>query len=169
MHGQQSSRSLGVKRLPKKPQVHDGHRINLDIMDRKDLQNISRVREKEAKILLENHCFLGAYYLLGYAVECAIKSCIAKKIRRYEFPNRQLANDVYTHDLNALIGHAGLRSALDAERAANNIFGINWNITKDWKESFRYETHMPETTVRDFFSGVISRRNGVLPWLRRRW
>jgi hypothetical protein len=138
-------------------------------MDRRDLQIISRVREKEAKVLLSNHCFLGAYYLLGYAVECAIKACIAKQIKRYEFPNRQLANDIYTHDLNSLIGHAGLRSALNAETTTTPTFGINWNLTKDWKETFRYETNIQEVTVRDFFEAVLSRPHGVLRWLRRRW
>jgi hypothetical protein len=47
-------------------------------MNRNDLQNLSRLREKEAKVLLDNGCFAGAYYLLGYAVECALKACIAK-------------------------------------------------------------------------------------------
>jgi len=33
--------------------------------------------------------FDGAYYLAGYAVECAIKACIAKGTRRYEFPDKR--------------------------------------------------------------------------------
>jgi hypothetical protein len=65
-------------------------------MNRNDLQTISKIREKEARILLRNQCALGAYYLLGYSVECAIKACISKQIRRYEFPDRKLANESYS-------------------------------------------------------------------------
>ena len=36
--------------------------------------------------------------LAGYAVECAIKACVAEKTERYDFPNKDLANQLYTHD-----------------------------------------------------------------------
>jgi len=39
-------------------------------MNRVDLQKLSRIRVKEAKVLLDNGYFNGAYYLLGYSVEC---------------------------------------------------------------------------------------------------
>jgi len=57
-------------------------------LDRKDLQELSRVRLKEATALMQAGFFDGAYYLAGYAVECAIKACIAKGTRRYEFPDK---------------------------------------------------------------------------------
>jgi hypothetical protein len=47
-------------------------------MNRNDFQKISRLRVKEAKALLDNGYPAGAYYLMGYAVECALKACIAK-------------------------------------------------------------------------------------------
>jgi hypothetical protein len=46
-------------------------------MNREQLQKLTKQRVKEAKILYENRCFDGAYYLLGYAVECGLKSCIS--------------------------------------------------------------------------------------------
>jgi HEPN domain-containing protein len=33
-------------------------------------------------VLLEAGLYAGAYYLAGYAVECALKACIAKKTAR---------------------------------------------------------------------------------------
>ena len=48
------------------------------LVDRKDLQELSKVRLKEATALLKLGLFDGAYYLAGYAVECALKACIAK-------------------------------------------------------------------------------------------
>lgn len=32
----------------------------------------------------------GAYYLSGYAVEWALKACIAKNVKRYDFPDRKM-------------------------------------------------------------------------------
>ena len=43
----------------------------------------------------------GAYYLAGYAVECAIKACIAKKTRKSEWPPKpEDVRKMYSHDLN---------------------------------------------------------------------
>ena len=50
-------------------------------MDRRELQSLSRVRAKEAKALLDAGLHEGAFYLAGYAVECALKACIAKTRR----------------------------------------------------------------------------------------
>jgi hypothetical protein len=50
-------------------------------MDRKDLQELSRVRLKEATALLQPGLFDGAYHLAGYAVEWG-----PGKIRPTAFP-----------------------------------------------------------------------------------
>ena len=34
-----------------------------------------------------------AYYMIGYCVECALKACIAKQIRRFDFPDKKLVLD----------------------------------------------------------------------------
>jgi len=39
-------------------------------VDRRDLQELSKVRLKEARALLDFGLYDGAYYLAGYAVEC---------------------------------------------------------------------------------------------------
>jgi len=39
--------------------------------------------------LLRLGLFDGAYYLAGYAVECALKACIAKGTQRFEFPDKR--------------------------------------------------------------------------------
>jgi hypothetical protein len=58
-------------------------------MNRADLQALADLRVKEATILLDANCFEGAYYLLGYAIECALKACIAKQIKQHDFPDLQ--------------------------------------------------------------------------------
>ena len=47
-------------------------------LKRRDLRELALLRLKEAQVLLANGCWSGAYYLAGYAVECALKACIAK-------------------------------------------------------------------------------------------
>ena len=138
-------------------------------MNRADLQEISNLRVEEARVLLQNGFYSGAYYLVGYAVECALKACIAKQIRRYDFPDRKLVNDSYTHDLERLLGVSGLKEELDSESAGNPVLEENWTIVKDWSEQSRYRSSIPENEARDLFSAVTARRNGVLSWLMRWW
>jgi len=45
----------------------------------------------------------GAYYLAGYAVECALKACIAKKTQRHEFPDKRRVDASHTHNLIQLL------------------------------------------------------------------
>ena len=72
-------------------------------MNRKDLQTLSDLRVKEARALFDQGLFDGAYYLLGYAMECALKSCIARQFRQYDFPDKKLVLDSYTHELEKLL------------------------------------------------------------------
>ena len=138
-------------------------------MNRGDLQDISRLRVREARVLLQNGYYSGAYYLVGYAVECALKACIAKQIRRYDFPDRKLVNDSYTHDLEKLLGVSGLKEELDSESAGNPTLQRYWTIAKEWSEQSRYNSDIPENEAGDLFLAVTARRNGVLSWLMRLW
>ena len=40
-------------------------------MNRPQFQNVTKLRVKEARVLLDAAQYAGAYYLIGYAVECA--------------------------------------------------------------------------------------------------
>jgi HEPN domain-containing protein len=138
-------------------------------MNRDDLQRISRLRVKEARVLFKNGYFSGAYYLLGYAVECALKACIAKQIKRYDFPDRKLINDSYSHELEKLLSVSGLKAELQEEIRSNPKLEVNWAIVKDWSVQSRYSTDISETTARDFYSAVTTRKDGVLSWLKKWW
>ena len=79
-------------------------------MNRRDLQNIALTRLKEVEVLLENRQYSGAYYLSGYVIECALKACIAKQTRKFDFPDKKTAIESYTHDLEKLVKVAKLDS-----------------------------------------------------------
>jgi HEPN domain-containing protein len=138
-------------------------------MNRTDFQRLARLRVKEAKTLLDNQCYEGAYYLLGYAVECAFKACIAKRIKRYEFPDKKLVNEIYTHDLSKLLSVSGLELEHREEIAANPNFESNWVIVKQWSEQARYLHGVSRSKARELYLAVVSNRGGVLPWLKKWW
>ena len=52
--------------------------------------------------MLQLGLFDGAYYLAGYAVECALKACIAKGTLRGEFPDKKRVDSSYSHNLREL-------------------------------------------------------------------
>jgi HEPN domain-containing protein len=56
-------------------------------MNRKDFQELSDRRIREAKILFDAGEYSGAYYLAGYSVECALKACFASGVKRFDFPD----------------------------------------------------------------------------------
>ena len=137
-------------------------------MNRTDFQKLTKLRLKEAKLLLDNKYYEGAFYLAGYAVECALKACVAKKTKRYEFPPKN-ADKLYTHDLQALVALTGLKPDLDAEMKRVKEFRKNWVAVKDWNESVRYETKIDEKRAHALYVAITAEPNGVLSWLKKYW
>ena len=138
-------------------------------MNRGGFQQISEIRRRDAATLLKARQYSGAYYLTGYAVECALKACVAKQVRRYDFPDRKLANEVFTHDLEKLMSLAGLAPELKKEMETNKHLELNWAVVTDWSESSRYEIGITEAQARDLYSACTARKDGVLNWIKRRW
>ena len=120
-------------------------------------------------MLLGSNRYEGAYYLLGYAVECALKARIAQRFMRHDIPEKKLVNEVYSHSLESLIKLAELQPELDAEKRRNTVFAANWEVVKGWSEQVRYDTQIPEQLARDFFRACMERRNGVITWLKKYW
>src|SRR4051812_43445859 len=133
-------------------------------MFRDDLKTLSRIRRREALVLLRGRHFAGAYYLSGLAVECALKACIAKESKQFEFPDKKHAIDCFTHDLTVLLKKAGLESDLALESTRSPAFGVNWATIKDWKVESRYEHAIAPLVSQSMYSAAVS-RNGVLQWL----
>jgi HEPN domain-containing protein len=132
------------------------------------LQALSRVRAKEAKALLDLDLYDGAYYLAGYAVECALKACIAKGTRRFEFPDKKRVDSSYTHDLELLMRLANLYEWHRERIKGDPEFKANWGTVEAWDEQSRYERHSREK-ARQLLDAVFNRRPGVLAWVRLYW
>jgi HEPN domain-containing protein len=99
-------------------------------VNREDLQAIARVRLREAIALLEAGLPDGAYYLAGYAVECALKACIAKRTKRYDFPDKTRVNSSYSHNLKELARVADLEGGLKDRSAKDEEFRKSWDAVQ---------------------------------------
>ncbi len=138
-------------------------------MNRFDLQKMAEERVADAAALLDAGRFQAAYYLCGYAVECAFKACIAKEVREFDFPDRKVVNDSYVHDLGKLLNVSGLVPAYQEEAGRSDRFVANWTIARDWSETSRYNSTITESEAKELFLAITDPTNGVLPWLKKYW
>jgi HEPN domain-containing protein len=135
-------------------------------VNRRDFQELAQVRLIEAKALLDaGHCD-GAYYLAGYAVECALKACISRLTLEGDFPDRRRVDDSYTHDFGRLVRAAALEEELSAAKLADQRFALNWSKVTDWNEGKRYE-RIEEAEATGLYEAISEQPSGVLRWLQR--
>jgi len=138
-------------------------------MNRSDFQRLSKARLQDAKALLNQRCYSGAYYLAGYAVECGLKACVAKQTKEFDFPPaRKTIDDIYTHDLEKLVKSAGLKGDLDEELRKDKNLELNWAVVKDWNEISRYEEHT-EQDAQSLYDAITEKKHGVSEWISRFW
>lgn len=139
-------------------------------MNRTDLHELADLRIAEAVALLSLPVPMpdGAYYLAGYAIECALKACIARQVREHDFPDKQLVNESYTHDLQRLIRAADVERQLLNDGKSNPAFEAYWITVQNWNESSRYERHAL-SKAQKIVRGITDPADGVLPWIKVRW
>ena len=97
------------------------------------------------------------------------KACIAKQVRRHDFPDKATVEKSWKHDLKELAKTAGLEKALKDEIKNNPQFSANWGVVKEWNEASRYSAATTMIEARDMIRAVSARTNGVLQWITQRW
>ena len=138
-------------------------------MNRSDLQRLADVRLQEAQTLFTAGAFDGAYYLAGYAIECALKACVAKQTREFDFPDKRLVERSYTHNLTQLLEVAGVKVAFEEAGADDQALRESWSFVQNWSEASRYALDVTERSAQDMLAAVGNEVSGVLPWLKRYW
>ena len=138
-------------------------------MKRSDLHILAEARVADAEALLQGRRWAAAYYLLGYAVECALKACAAKQFHEHEVPEKKFVIELYTHELGKLLNLSGVKASQQAQATADPRFEVNWNTVRDWNETYRYDHSTTETKARDMLIAVTDPSSGVLPWLKTQW
>jgi HEPN domain-containing protein len=134
--------------------------------DRATFLELAQSRLDEARLLLANGFPSGAYYLAGYAIECALKAMIARQFRADEIPDRRLVDRIYVHDLGKLLTLAGLKDPLDAEMETNSGLRERWSTVTTWSERARYEIWTEEGA--SAMIEAVGGEQGLLPWLQKR-
>ena len=110
-----------------------------------------------------------AYYLVGYAAECALKACIAKQFKRNEIPSKQLVWDIYTHKLPKLVKIAGLQAALEERQKQEARFKKSWDkVITPWDAESRYE-NQSRSMAEELVRAISDTEEGLLPWIRQYW
>jgi HEPN domain-containing protein len=139
-------------------------------LTRTDLQQLADVRITEADALLAAGLWDGAYYLAGYAVECALKACIMAHVERTGviFEDKKFSEKCWTHKIEDLVGLAGLKADRDADSAADPALELNWATVAQWDEARRYK-RTPEADARRLCEAISGSTNGVLLWIKKRW
>ena len=137
-------------------------------MNRTDLQELAQVRIAEAELLAAQGRWDGAYYLAGYAVECALKACFAKSVNQHDFPDKQRVLAVYQHDLANLMRVSGVEGHLQSDSIADPDLRLNWEKVTTWTEQSRY-TRWTQAQAEALLTAIADPAHGVLPWITRHW
>lgn len=135
--------------------------------DRATFQQLAEARLIEARVPLANGYPSGAYYLAGYAIECALKAIVAASFRADAIPDLKRVRDVYVHDLAALMRLAQLEEELEKEKSTNPRFNDRWTTAREWSEKSRYEVWTDDDA--SAILEAIDGEEGLLQWLRSRW
>ena len=138
------------------------------MMTKKDIEALADVRLGDATHLFHASRYSAAYYLAGYAIELGIKACIATHFQAQTIPDKTFVNEIYSHRLNELLGHAGLQQHLQKDMANDALLSLNWGVASKWKETGRYEMWDQFAAAR-MIQAVGDQNHGVLQWLKKHW
>lgn len=112
-----------------------------------------------------------AYYLIGYAVECGLKSCVVARVAAHPeiiYEEKRFSFEAWSHDLEGLLATAGIKADRDRDAAANLALYDNWQELKDWNEQSRY-LQKTQAEAERLFEAVTHPTDGAMQWIRRRW
>lgn len=125
-------------------------------------RELATTRLRDAEVLFANERYAAAYYLAGYAVECALKARIASFMREGDFPPKpeEVRKRFYTHNLADLGRAAELQAILEA-----GSIEADWAIATKWNEESRYESRDRERAAKEM---LVSAR-GVVECIKQYW
>jgi HEPN domain-containing protein len=138
------------------------------MLTKTDLEKLAQVRLEDSLFLFQAGRSSSAYYLVGYAVELALKACISKLIQPNVIPEKAFVNAIYTHSLGNLLSIAGLLPEFNADAKADVQFAANWAIVSKWTEESRYE-FWDSAAAATLLQAVHEPNHGVFQWVKKHW
>jgi hypothetical protein len=139
-----------------------------ELTTRRDFQQLSEARLRDACILYENNRDSSAYYLAGYSIEFALKACISRQFRSDEIPEKSFVHAIHTHNPNDLMKVSGLAAEFKDACNTDSRLAASWGIVCNWSESSRYANwdHMAAASL---LQSITDEKSGVLQWLKKHW
>jgi len=135
---------------------------------RSDLRAHAQAKLEDAVLLLQNGRYSNAYYLAGYAVELALKACIAAQFVADVIPDKGFVNSVYQHSFKHLLGAAGLTAEHKLKQDQDPAFAANWALVSQWTPDVRYQS-TDITSAQTMVSAIADEQSGVLKWIKAYW
>jgi hypothetical protein len=137
-----------------------------------ELRALAEARIQDAKALIDGGRNELGYYIAGYAVECALKSCtLARMVHTgwiYQEEVKKI-DECRTHDFMKLVHIAGLIEALNTRlresAAARDGFVENWDTVGEWSVASRYVLSQPND-AKKLYAAITDKPHGVLAWIR---
>lgn len=127
---------------------------------RDEWRKLSDARIEDTEVLLRNERWDTAYYLAGYAVECALKERIVSLLEGY-FPPKQ---SLYVHSLQNHLDLAELKKTFEDTSKTDSLFADQWDTVKEWSEHSRYDTQ-DQKAAEDMLKAV----RGVVECISKYW
>jgi hypothetical protein len=138
-------------------------------MNRNDFQQLTEDHLRHAKALLDAELYSGAYYICGYAVECALKACICSRTNQFDFyAHPEIARKAWSQKFANLIDVSGLKEEFEAARLDDSVLDIHWKDVENWSEDSRYERSLQED-AQALYSAMSDPVHGVLACIKRFW
>ena len=140
-------------------------------MKKSELQQLADDRIIDAQSLLDAKRWSAAYYLAGYAAECALKACVLSYVEKNPdviFREKRYSEQCWTHKIDSLLELADLTADRDQKFAANPAFFLNWQTATDWNPESRY-LQLAEVDARSLFEAITNSNHGVLQWIKAHW
>ncbi len=144
-----------------------------------EIKELATARLEDAKILLANSRYEGAFYLAGYAIELTLKAKICTHLDIDDLfsdnPTThskgslgRFRESVKTHDFFVLLNLCGLNRKLEVEQEDNIYFKENWSLLfqKSWNEGVRYKQgHIEASDVTTIINFLTEPTKGLLQWI----
>jgi len=138
------------------------------MLTKADLEALAETRLQDAILLLQTGRSSSAYYLAGYAVELALKACVAKAFQPNAIPDKAFVNEIYTHSLERLLSTAGLLPPFSADSKADPQLATAWGIASKWRESSRYLV-WDSISAGDLIQAIGDPHQGFFQWVKKYW
>ena len=135
---------------------------------KEQLEQLSRLRFHQAKALFEAQQFSGAYYLAGYAIECALKACIAAQLEPQIIPDWRFIQKIYTHNPATLVSLAGLEPERVKKALGDTVFAQHWAQVAGWSEESRYRL-VSQELAKSMIDAIDDKKHGVYEWIKTHW